>query len=168
MLCKVKDFVSPNVLKSIYYAIFESRIDYACIIWGQNSTINGLYILQKKALRIINFKDRNAHSSPLFHYFKIIKIADKVKIENCLFINNHTKINYLQFLLIGLHFHQFLTIIKHPLPLKEIFKSLGKKSYGKNAFVNMVIRTGNNIHIYIHCYSSKLLIENRGLIYHCQ
>ena len=58
----------------------------ACIIWGQNiSTINPPYILQKKALRIINFKEHNAHSSPLL-YSKIVKIADKVKIEKCLFL----------------------------------------------------------------------------------
>ena len=54
------------------------------------STINRLYILQKKALKIINFKERNARSSPLFHHSKIIKVADKVKIENCLFINSYT------------------------------------------------------------------------------
>ena len=66
-------------------------MNYACIIWGQNiSTINRVYILQKKALRIINFKERNDQSSPLFHHSKIIKIADKVKIESCLFINKHT------------------------------------------------------------------------------
>ena len=91
MLYKVRDFVNADILKSIYYALFESLINYACIIWGQNiSTINRLYILQKKALRIINFKERNAHSSPLFHYSKILKVADKVKIENCFFINKYT------------------------------------------------------------------------------
>ena len=91
MLYRVRDFVNANILKSVYYALFESHINYACIIRGQNiSTINRLYILQKKALRIINFKERNAHSSSLFHYSKIIKIADKVKIENCLFINKYT------------------------------------------------------------------------------
>ena len=89
MLYKVKDFVNANILKSIYYALFESHINYACIIWGQNvGTIN--YIFEKQALRIINFKERNAHSSPLFHYSKIIKAADKVKIENCLFISKYT------------------------------------------------------------------------------
>ena len=98
MLCKVRDFVNANILKSMYYALFELHINYACIIWGQNiSRIKRLYILQKKVLRIINFKGRNAHSSPLVHYSKIIKIADKVKIENCLFIQNMPIINYLQF-----------------------------------------------------------------------
>ena len=89
MLYKVRDSVNANILKSIYYALFESHINYACIIWGP-LYINRLYILQKKALRIINFKERNARSSPLFHYSKIIKIADKVNIENCLFINKYT------------------------------------------------------------------------------
>ena len=55
-------------------------------LWVQNRIINRLYILQKKALRIINF----AHSTHQFHYSKIIKIADKVKFENCLFINKYT------------------------------------------------------------------------------
>ena len=91
MLYKVRDFVNANILKSIYYVLFESQINYACIIWGQNiSIIDSLYILQKKALRIINFKERNAHSSPLFHYSKTVKIADKVKIEDCLFKNKYT------------------------------------------------------------------------------
>ena len=113
MLYKVRDFVNADFLKSICYALFESYINYACIIWGQNIiTTNRLYILQKKALRIINFKEHNAHSSPLFH-----------------FITNISIINYLQFLLIGLHFHQCLTIIKHRLPLKEIFKSLVSKQH---------------------------------------
>ena len=74
----------------MYYVLFESHINYACIIWGQNiSTINCLYILQKKALRIISFEECNAHSSPLFNYSKIIKVADKVKIENYLFISKY-------------------------------------------------------------------------------
>ena len=54
MLYKVRDFVNANILKSIYYALFESHINYDYInyvyfIWGQNiSTITCLYILQKK------------------------------------------------------------------------------------------------------------------------
>ena len=56
MLYKIRDFVNPNILKSIYCVLFEPHINCACIIWGQNiSTINRLYIPQKKAL--INFKE---------------------------------------------------------------------------------------------------------------
>ena len=91
MLYKVIDFVNANILEALYYALFESHINYPCIVWRQNiSTINRLYILQKKELRTINFKEGNAHCSPLFHYSKIIKIEDKVKTENCFFINKYS------------------------------------------------------------------------------
>ena len=52
MLYKVRDFVDAGILKSIYHALLDSHIHYACITWGQNvCTINQLFILQKKALR---------------------------------------------------------------------------------------------------------------------
>ena len=148
MLYKVRDFVNANILKSIYYELFESHIDYACIIWGQNiSTINRLYILQKKALRFISFKERNAHSSPLFHYSKIIKVADKAKIENCLFINKYTNnklpavfTNWFTFSSMS-HNYQTSFASKGSLQIPSVQTT----SYGKNGFVYSVIRTWNDI-----------------------
>ena len=53
MLYKVRDFVNANILKSVYYALLESHINYACTIWGQNiSTINYFYILQRRHLEL--------------------------------------------------------------------------------------------------------------------
>ena len=90
MLYKVRDFVDAGILKSIYHALFESHIHYACIIWGQNMcTINRLFILQKKALRLIHFKERNAHTAPLFFKSKMVKLPEKIKIENFLFISKY-------------------------------------------------------------------------------
>ena len=148
MLYKVRDFVNANILKSIYYALFESHINYACTVWGQNiSTINRLYILQKKALRIINFKECNAHSSPLFHYSKIIKIADNVKIENCLFINKYTNnklpsifTNWFKFSSVS-HNYQTSFASKGNLQIPSIQTT----SYGKNTFVYIVIKSWNDI-----------------------
>ena len=147
MLYKVRDFVNANILKSIYYALFESHINYACIIWGQNiSTINRLYILQKKALRIINLKEHNGHSSPLFHYSRIIKVADKVKIENCLFINKYSNnklpsifTNWFTFSAMSPNY-QTLFASKENLQIPSV-----QTTYGKNAFVYMVIKTWNDI-----------------------
>ena len=42
MLNKVRDFVNVNVLKSIYYASFESHINYSCIGCGQIISIINL------------------------------------------------------------------------------------------------------------------------------
>ena len=148
MLYKLRDFVNSNILKSIHYALFESHINYACIIWGQSiSTINRLYILQKKALRFINFKKCNAHSSPLFHYSKLIKIAGKVKTENCLFINKYTNnklpsifTNWFTFSSMS-HNYQTSFAFKGNLQIPSVQTT----SCGKNTFVYMVIKNWNDI-----------------------
>ena len=67
MLFKVREFVNTKILKSVYYAIFDCHLIYANTVCGQNkNSINRLIILQKKALRIMSFECRNAHSNPLF------------------------------------------------------------------------------------------------------
>ena len=63
---------------------------YACIIWGLNAcTINRFFILQKKALRLIHFKERNAHFVPPFSKSKMVKLPDKIEIENYPFISEY-------------------------------------------------------------------------------
>ena len=47
-----------------------------------------LLFYTKKALRIINFQPRNSHSSPLLKKGSILKLSDKVYLENTLFVSN--------------------------------------------------------------------------------
>ena len=88
LLFKIRNFVNSSILRTIYFAIFELHLNYCCLVWSQNcSAINRLVILQKKALRIINFQPRNSHSSPLFRRSYILKFSDKVTLENTLFVS---------------------------------------------------------------------------------
>ena len=67
VLFKIRNFVNVKTLKTIYYTIFDSRINYANVIWAQNSNaINRVPVLQKKVLTIISFQPRVCYSSPLF------------------------------------------------------------------------------------------------------
>ena len=77
-----------ETLRNIYYAIFDSHLPYSCIEWAQNiNTVNRLIILQKKALRIMNFNNQLFHSSPLFSENNILKFIDKITLENIFFVN---------------------------------------------------------------------------------
>ena len=88
LLFKMRKYVSLKILRSIYFAIFDSYLSYCCLVWAQNcSTIQRIIILQKKAIRIINFQPRNFHTSPLFKQNSILKFQDKICIENILFIS---------------------------------------------------------------------------------
>ena len=83
----MRKYVSLKILRSIYFAIFDSYLSYCCLVWAQNcSTIQRIIILQKKAIRIINFQPRNFHTSPLFKQNSNLKFQDKICFENILFI----------------------------------------------------------------------------------
>ena len=88
LLFKIRKCVSPKILRSIYFAIFDSHSYYCCLVWAQNfSGIKRILILQKKAVRIINFQPRNSHTSPLFKQNFILKFQDKICLENILFVS---------------------------------------------------------------------------------
>ena len=49
LLFKIWKFVSPKVLRSIYFAIVESHLSCCSLVWAQNfRTIQRIVILQKK------------------------------------------------------------------------------------------------------------------------
>ena len=45
-------------------------------------------VFSKKALGIMNFVPFNAHTTSLFKNSNILKFADIIDVENCIFINN--------------------------------------------------------------------------------
>ena len=87
LLFKMRKYVSLKILRSIYFANFESYLSYCCLVWAQNrSTIQRIVISQKtKAIRIINFQPRNSHISSLFKQNFILKFQDKICLENKIF-----------------------------------------------------------------------------------
>ena len=89
LLFKIRKYVSPKILRSIYFAIFDSHLSYCCLVWAQNfSSIKRILILQKKkAVRIINLQPRNSHTSPLFRQNFILKFVDKIRLENVSFVS---------------------------------------------------------------------------------
>ena len=87
---KIRNFVNIVILKTIYFAIFDPHIDYANLVWAQNSNaVSRILTLQKKAMRIITFQSRNCHSSPLFSKLKLLKFNDKAHLENVPRISKH-------------------------------------------------------------------------------
>ena len=82
LLFKMRKYVSLKILRTIYFAIFDSYLSCCCLVWAQNcSTIQRIIILQEKAIRITNFQTRNSHTSPLFKQNSILKFQDKICLE---------------------------------------------------------------------------------------
>ena len=74
LVFKIKKYVSFKTLKSMTFAISDSYLSYCSLVWAQNcSTIQRILILQKKAVRIINFQPKNSNTRPLFKQSSIFK-----------------------------------------------------------------------------------------------
>ena len=92
MLSKLRHVLDIKTLRSVYYAIFESRLCYASLLWAQNTnSVTRLHLLQKNSLRIMFFQSRNSHAGSLFKVSKILKSFDKTALENCIFISKSLK-----------------------------------------------------------------------------
>ena len=54
LLSKIRKFVSLKILRSVYFAVFNSYLSYCCLVWAQNhSTIRRIIILQKRLLELL-------------------------------------------------------------------------------------------------------------------
>ena len=127
------------MLRSIYFAIFDSYLSYCCLAWAQNcNAIQRIVILRKKAIRIINFQPRNSHSSHLFKQSLILKFQDKICPENILFIrkslNNSSPSVFNTWFSFSSDQHSYETSSSTQGNLTELFYKANK--YGCKAFNN--------------------------------
>ena len=91
LLAKVSYYLSPKLLRTLYFSIFESHLRYVCQIWGQHSNHNlhDIANLQCKAIQIINFKNKYTPVESLFKETKIMTLNEIMKSENCLLALHH-------------------------------------------------------------------------------
>lgn len=70
----LKTVCKMEVLRSVYFALISSKLEYAIEIWGGTyfSTIKSIVILQKYFVRIISNKRKFDHTAQLFKDLKIL------------------------------------------------------------------------------------------------
>lgn len=88
ILSKLRYYVGLDILLSLYYALIYPFLTYGIIIWGNTykTTLQPIFILQKRAMRLITFSRFDEHSSPLFKSLEIIKFLDLVTFNLAIFM----------------------------------------------------------------------------------
>jgi len=78
IMYKIKSIVPKSVLSKMYYSFIYPYLIYGNEIWGATDYCHteALFLLQKKAIRIITGSEYLAHTSPLFKEMKILKLKD--------------------------------------------------------------------------------------------
>jgi hypothetical protein len=74
VLCKLKHYLPPHILKTLYCNMVQSHLLYCNLAWGFNCS--RVVKIQKKAMRIICNAKYNSHTEPLFKITNLLKIPD--------------------------------------------------------------------------------------------
>ena len=88
-----------KVLKQLYYNLIYSYLNYnvCCYASTYESHLTKLYLLQKKAIRIINNASFLEHTDPLFFSNGILKVQDIHKLNVGLYMyENNTSVQFIR------------------------------------------------------------------------
>ena len=88
ILRMVRSIFPLNILKMIYMSLIYSHINYCILIWGsaEDSIIEPLFKLQKKAIRIITKSRFLEHTAPLFKSLSLLTVHKMYDLNCTLFI----------------------------------------------------------------------------------
>ena len=77
IMSKIKDILPQRILLILYNSLILPYISYCNIIWGfcKQHLLNRIFLLQKRAVRIICHKPFLSHSRPLFLKLNILPIS---------------------------------------------------------------------------------------------
>ena len=91
ILGKLRHHLPSDILKRVYYSLFDTHLRYACQVWGQSNSDILVMVqrAQNKALRIINFKEEIHPSAPPYSETKILNFTSITTLNNCMLVFNH-------------------------------------------------------------------------------
>ena len=92
ILFRIRAFVPKPSLRQFYFSFIQSYLQYCILVWGKTyeTHLSHLRILQKRSIRIINFKPFLYHSEPLFFHSKILKLDDLFKYNLAIYIHKNS------------------------------------------------------------------------------
>ena len=89
ILNRLKNMLTTNILKLLYFAMFSSYLNYGILCWG--FSCDNIFKLQKKCIRIISNSKYNAHTDPLFKKLRILKLNDMLKLKMIMFYYDYER-----------------------------------------------------------------------------
>ena len=79
VLNRLKHFLPPYILRTLYFSLIHSQLNYSLLAWGFNCI--RVKKLQKRAVRIVSVSKYNAHTEPLMKSLKILKLEDMFRLN---------------------------------------------------------------------------------------
>ena len=87
----IRDFLSKENIKTIYYALVYSRIKYGLCVYGQacQNKMKRIQTLQNQLLKVLSRKNYLFSTDKLHDEFELLKVNDLTKQEIATFVHNY-------------------------------------------------------------------------------
>ena len=91
ILSKLRHYIDVETLKKVYFALFQSHLQYAIICWGSanKSDIQPLKIIQNRAMRYLYKASRYTRLDFIYLNLRILKLEDLFKLEISKLMHQH-------------------------------------------------------------------------------
>ena len=148
-LSKLRHCLNYKTLLSVYYALFDSHINYCiqCLGHVNITSLEKIEKLQNKAMRIIHFKTQRDSVKPLYIRSRILPIRKQLQMINCLFafdfINDNTPPYFNDFFRLANENRRHNT---RSSSLKFEIQKTRTVRYGTYNIANSITKDWNNIH----------------------
>lgn len=83
ILAKLKHYLPSFILRTLYYSMINSQLNYGLLVWGYDS--NRIFKLQKRSIRLVTRSRYNAHTQPLMKQLKILSLPDMLLLKSMKF-----------------------------------------------------------------------------------
>jgi hypothetical protein len=90
MLNRVKNILPQKALQTLYHSLFHSHLTYCATLTNCTSRANveGIFKLQKKAIRIVTKSPRLAHTDPIFKKHNVLTFHQVILKAQLLFMHS--------------------------------------------------------------------------------
>ena len=78
IISKARKVLNLKALRALYYSFIYPYLDYCIEVWGSASKtrIDSLFLMQKKAIRLITMSAYSAHTAPLFNEYNLLTLQE--------------------------------------------------------------------------------------------
>ena len=86
----IRKKLNPNNIRQVYMSLAYPHLHYCAAIWGGacSTYLLGLFVTQKKLLRIMYFGSKYEHTDPYFRNNCLLKLDDIIVYTTCNFVYN--------------------------------------------------------------------------------
>ena len=152
-------FLPCETLKILYYCLIYPYLLYCILVWGSasKSTINLLFMKQKRLVRIINHSYYTDSSSPIFKNLNLLKLEDIFNLYCIDFIDSVLKNKKCEYFFNKIMLHQ----VNHNYDTRGENLRLPSVSLGwcKQDVVYRGLKLWNDLPNYIKSIESKYLLK---------